>query len=263
MKNSKKIVAIALALVMLVGGVIAGTMAWFVDDEQATNTIVVGDVGILLHESNGTDTDDDYREWLADQWMLPSEGNDGNELAKQITVENDGTNDAYVRVKIYVPTNIAGVIHFNQGNDDWTKLNSDSAKAAAKTADVVIDGTNYVEYTLYYTANDGVVDGNNDDNVSGTPVANTITSNAIDSIYLDKYVDCDNVPTAVTYWHKGVALTELDDGTADIIVVAEAIQVAGHDNATDAWVDFEDQVGNNYEYEDYEPYYEPATIAAP
>lgn len=254
MKNSKKIVAIALALVMLVGGVIAGTMAWFTDDETNTTTVVVGNVNITLADT------------IESKQLMPATSTMTNHVGKTVTVKNDGTADendsaAYVRLQVYVPANYAEYLHFDQpASCQWTAINTPSAKAAAKAAtnvsfDIDKDGTaeECVRYTLYYTANDGIL------NVEET------TGSAISGIYLDEQVDCDNATATTTYWYKGTALSELDDkgGLAEIKIVAEAIQTSGFvangekSAATVAWEAFDAQTvgGANWHAEAYQPEY--------
>lgn len=245
MKNSKKIVAIALALVMLVGGVIAGTMAWFTDDESANDVVVVGSVGISLEYSMQDNVQ-----------LMPSTAEKTNDVDQILKVTNtgkaaDNDSSAYVRVQVYVPASYASYLHFKQTNDDWTKINSDDAKTAAKgtNANVTIGGIEYVNYTLYYT--------------KGTLAVETTTTDAFTAIYLDQYVDCNTVNVAeegepedlkIQYFYDTTPLTDLNNGDAEIYVVAEAIQDSGFDNANDAWVAFNDQTTKGYHAEDYVPY---------
>lgn len=61
--NMKKVLALALALVLIVGATVAGTVAWLMDKtENVTNTFTVGDIDIDLKEhalnDAGTDVTD-------------------------------------------------------------------------------------------------------------------------------------------------------------------------------------------------------------
>lgn len=245
MKNSKKIVAIALALVMLVGGVIAGTMAWFTDDETKTDTVVVGSVGITLDYSMQDNVQ-----------LMPSQANLENDVDQVVKVTNTGKaadNDsaAYVRVQVYVPASYSAYLHFKQDNTDWTTINEDT-KPAGVYGDVTIGGVKYTNYTLYYT--------------KGTLDVEKTTSNAFSAIYLDEYVDCNTVDGgAINYFYGDTPLTDLNDGEAEIYVVAEAIQASGFVDDADmgaagaksaadkAWAAFAAQTAEEKHVEAYVP----------
>ena len=90
----KKIVSMCLCVALLAVAVIGGTLAYFTDKDEATNTFTVGKVDIELDEPN----------WEGnDQTLMP-----GTKLAKDptITVEED-SEDCYLFVKLdmtrYVP----------------------------------------------------------------------------------------------------------------------------------------------------------------
>ena len=74
----KKITALCLAVAMLAVAVIGGTLAYFTDTDSRENVFTVGSIKIKLHEDNALigdpayAMDDNYREWLEDQTMLPS-----------------------------------------------------------------------------------------------------------------------------------------------------------------------------------------------
>lgn len=53
--SSKKALAMLLSLVLVIGCVVGGTLAWLVDSsETVTNTFSVGDINITLSETTGT-----------------------------------------------------------------------------------------------------------------------------------------------------------------------------------------------------------------
>lgn len=86
-KKSKKIViACAAVAVMLVGG----AAAYFTATDTATNTWTIGNVAIDLQEPEYDASDKDN--------IVP-----GQELDKDPMVENTGTNDAYVFMKLSIP----------------------------------------------------------------------------------------------------------------------------------------------------------------
>lgn len=85
----KKIVSLALvmALVAIVAG---GTLAYFTDDDEATNTFTVGNVAIDLTEPN----------WDASGSEDAPEVYPGEALAKDPTVTNTGANPCFVRISV-------------------------------------------------------------------------------------------------------------------------------------------------------------------
>lgn len=84
----------ALASVLLVGGI----AAYFTDFETKTNTFTVGQVGIELSEPN---------------WVPPTDITPNQEITKDPTITNNGVNDAYVFMKVVVPS-----MDIKTANDD-------------------------------------------------------------------------------------------------------------------------------------------------
>lgn len=86
----KKILALCLVIALAATAVIGGTLAYFTDTDDATNTFTVGNVDIELTEPNWEKTGkEDAKE------VYPGEA-----LAKDPTVENVGANPCFVRVKV-------------------------------------------------------------------------------------------------------------------------------------------------------------------
>ncbi len=86
----KKIIAVCLIVAMAAIAVVGGTLAWFTDDEVATNTFTVGNVDITLTEPN----------WEGSGSEDAPEVYPGEPLAKDPTVKNDGANPCFVRIKV-------------------------------------------------------------------------------------------------------------------------------------------------------------------
>lgn len=86
----KKILALCLVIALAATAVIGGTLAYFTDTDDATNTFTVGNVKIDLTEPNweGTGKED------------APEVYPGEALAKDPTVENIGANPCFVRVSV-------------------------------------------------------------------------------------------------------------------------------------------------------------------
>lgn len=86
----KKIIAVCLIVAMAAIAVVGGTLAWFTDDEVATNTFTVGNVDITLTEPN----------WEGSGAQDAPEVYPGEPLAKDPTVTNEGANPCFVRIKV-------------------------------------------------------------------------------------------------------------------------------------------------------------------
>ena len=86
----KKILALALVVVLAVTAVTGATLAYFTDTDEATNTFTVGNVSIELTEPN----------WNVSGSEDAPEVYPGEALAKDPTVKNDGANPCFVRIKV-------------------------------------------------------------------------------------------------------------------------------------------------------------------
>lgn len=118
-----------LAVVLIVGISVGGTLAWLTDTtESVTNTFTVGDINITLDE-----TKTDFK-------MVP-----GNTIEKdpKVTVEG-GSEDCWLFVKVEKSNNLDTYITYTV-DSDWTRLTTDK------------DG-NSISDLIYYrsvTASDG------------------------------------------------------------------------------------------------------------
>lgn len=88
--SKRKILALASAVCMVAILAIGGTLAYFTDKEEATNTFTVGNVDITLTEPN----------WKVSGSQDASEVYPGEPLAKDPTVTNSGANPCFVRIKV-------------------------------------------------------------------------------------------------------------------------------------------------------------------
>ena len=73
-----KKVALTIAALALSFGIVAATLAYFTDRDEATNVFTLGNIAVELHEDNGLPADhddylenDEYRDWLEEQTLLP------------------------------------------------------------------------------------------------------------------------------------------------------------------------------------------------
>ena len=86
----KKILALALVVVLAVTAVTGATLAYFTDTKNATNTFTVGNVKIELTEPS----------WTATGSKDAPQVYPGEALAKDPTVTNNGANPCFVRISV-------------------------------------------------------------------------------------------------------------------------------------------------------------------
>lgn len=132
----KKTILVAAIAVMLVAAlVVGGTLAYFTDTKDATNTFTVGNVKINLIEQQRNEDGSKLVAFEQNKTLYPIVGsaqgekdNWGMPVAKNyvdkiINVQNTGKSDAYVRVYVAVPTALVSskgpadnILHSNFGN---------------------------------------------------------------------------------------------------------------------------------------------------
>lgn len=117
MKSKKKIIALALAMLLLLTAFVAATFAYFTDTEFAKNNVItIGNVEIDLYEHSeqyaadpGDDVlkenDEDYRDVFL---KAPEQSNllPGQNVPKYTYIKNTGKNPAYVRFVVTVPAEL-------------------------------------------------------------------------------------------------------------------------------------------------------------
>ena len=99
----KKVLTICLIVALAATAIIGGTLAYFTDIDKADNTFVTGNVKIELQENFG-DNDPKTPEKLLPATGSAQAGTLKNGITKEVTVKNIGTEDAYVRVHIAIPS---------------------------------------------------------------------------------------------------------------------------------------------------------------
>lgn len=277
----KKITALCLCVALLAVAVVGASLAYFTDTDKATNTFTVGNVSIELIESRfhreGNDNGDksipdpthkvvpadgmqyvttghimytndqikeDAKTYATDylgvkgQNMVPGRG-----VAKCPYVVNTGANDAYIRIRVMVPSAAnndfvkvkdGGVItnqwcstSFISGEFIDEKGGGWNNAPAIDKASVTKDGVTYDVYTFTRTEplKAGAMTEWNVWNFIG--INETATSDDI-----QKAIDAG----AIT------ATPETDGGaktmTLNVLVEADAIQSEGFANAAEAWTAF-------------------------
>ena len=274
----KKITAIFLCVALVAIAIVGASLAYFTDTKSATNTFTVGNVRIDLIESRfhreGNDnsgdltipdptntasgmkyvtdghkafTDDEikadaetYKTDYLDvkgQNMVPGRG-----VAKCPYVVNIGANDAYIRIRVMVPSaanndfvdvHSGGVITnqwcstaFVNGEFIDKKGGGWNNAPAIDKASVTKDGVTYDVYT--FTRNEPLAPG-------------AMTEwNVWNFIGIDKDATSADIQTAI---NAGAIKTFKTDSsitlTLNVLVEADAIQAEGFANATAAWAAFD------------------------
>lgn len=221
--NKRKIVLLAVALMMVAILGFGGTLAYLTDYETATNVFTVGNVDITLNEV--------FEEGSK---LIP-----GIDVNKDVTVTNVGTEPAFVRVHVAIPkllddgyatfASYANTLHWNfskasvaDGKWNWhaTNVNGSNATMPGWPGNggdwnwytATVEG---IEYTVYVaTFETALIPGEETD------------VEAITNVYLD--ASLDNV-------HIENIIAEL--GEIKILVAAEAVQAAGFNG--DAYAAFD------------------------
>ena len=251
----KKLTLVVTCIVLVAAMVIGGTLAYFTDTKNATNTFAVGNVSIDLIEQqrgeNGLVPFEQGKKLYPivgsaqgekDEYGMPIAK---NYVDKMVTIENTGSEKAYIRAYFAIPSALddgyetfnAGmnVLHFNFGNKvvngaisstegvEWIWTHG----SKWNYFETEIDGIKYnVYYADYYRAVD----------------AGATTEQLVQGVYLDKTFDIKDGKC----YAFGKEVT-LDDGwnwnSVSCPVFAIACQAEGFDNAAAA---MEAAFGANY-----------------
>lgn len=243
----KRIVTIAL-VVALVAIAAVGTLAYFTDTDNATNTFTVGNVAIKLIEKE-RDGNGGTKEFTQDKRLYPIVGSAQGEkddlgmptaknyVDKMVTIQNTGSEKAYIRAYFAIPSALddgyetfnAGmnVLHFNFGNKvengvvtstegvEWIWTHGSKWNYFETT---LSDGIKYnVYYADYYQAVD----------------AGATTEQLVQGVYLDKSFDMkEGKPYA--FGEEFDVDAGWDWNKVKCPVFAVACQAEGFDNAADA-----------------------------
>ena len=271
----KKITAIFLCVALLAIAIVGASLAYFTDTKSATNTFTVGNVKIDLIESKfhrtGSDNSGDTSipdptntasgmEFVPDGWtvftdeqiqedaetyktqyldvkgqnMVPGRG-----VAKCPYVVNTGANDAYIRIRVMVPSAAnndfvavkdGGVIT-NQWCSTATKCGEFQQGAEANYPVINKEGATVggVKYDVYtFTRTKPLAPG-------------AMTEwNVWNFIGIDKTATSADIQTAI---NTGAIKTFKTDSSVtlslNVLVEADAIQAEGFANATEAWAAFD------------------------
>ena len=267
----KKLTAIFLCVALVAIAIVGASLAYFTDTKSATNTFTVGNVKIDLIESRfhrqGNDnsgdttlpdptqtasgmkylndgakafTDEEIKEdakTYKDSYLAVKGKNmvPGRGVAKCPYVINTGANDAYIRIRVMVPSAAnndfvdvtAGGVITNQwcttsmlSGEFQHGLKGETWPVVVK-AGVTKDGVIYDEYTF----------------IRNEPLkAGAMTEwNVWNFIGIDKTATSADIQKAID---NGAITATSDTMTLNVLVEADAIQAEGFANATEAWKAF-------------------------
>ena len=234
----KKLIAISLVVAMLAVAIVGGSLAYFTDTDEETNTFTAGGVKIdLIEQEVGANG---LQPFTQDQVLMPIVGsaqgekdNFGQPVAenyvdKIVTIENTGKSAAYVRAYFAIPSDLddgyetfnagANILHFNFGNENGVSTEGKQWKWTHGSKwnyyETTIDG---VAYNVYYA-----------DYYQVLPAGAT-TEQFISGVYLDSHVDMDAQGNYIDTRFPTADLSILA-GTVSCPVKAVAVQAAGFDS---------------------------------
>ena len=271
----KKVIAICLCVALAAVAVVGASLAYFTDTKSATNTFTVGNVKIDLLESryhrqgsgssgdtsipapdktaSGMDYVADGATIFSDEEIKADAGNypdyikerganmvPGKKIAKSPYVVNTGSNDAYIRIRVMVPS--------DANRDYWGTRSGGVIESQFCTTAITSGEFMHNDKVDYNPFIDASGKGYIDENGVGYDVYNFIRTeplkpgemtewNVWNYIGLDANATSADIQKAVD---KG-AILKSDDGTltVNVLVQADAIQAEGFANATEAFAAFD------------------------
>ena len=226
----KKILSICLVAVIAIMAIAGSSLAYFTAKDDAENVFTIGSVEIELLEStlhradwgNGEFTNEeieedaeDYQDYLAKQVIMP-----GVAVNKMPYVKNTGKSDAFVRIRVMIPTAL-----------DLDILNSSMYCSSALEEEFTTD-VNWanpetktvkgVEYDVYeFTRKEAL------------PAGEMTYWNVWNTIKMDSDTTQDDIKSLMDTG----AITK--DGKFNVLVEADAIQAASFGSAAEAFAAFD------------------------
>lgn len=241
----KKVLSLCLVVALVATAVVGGTLAYFTDTDEKTNTFTAGGVKIDLIEKQVNEKGTDLEDFKQDQVLMPIVGSAQGEkddfgqpvaknyIDKMVTVKNTGKSDAYVRAYFAIPSALddgyenfnAGlnILHFNFGNEK-----------GVSTEGVQWKWTHDGKWNYFETTIDDVAYNVYFADYYQPLAAGKTTEQFISGVYLDKDVNM-NAQGQYTITRNGET-TVIDgfDGSAKCPVYAVAVQKEGFDSVSTA-----------------------------
>lgn len=229
MKKAKKIVALLLCAVLLVGATIAGTVAYLTSQDQVVNTFTVGNVQIYLDEIDYDNSKTDPEEGVTgrdkanEYHLLP-----GHEYAKDPTVTVlANSEECYVRMIMTINKQDELDAAFKAINE----VRAENGQDPISIADVLVgsDTTKWVPYSEKEVGNTRVYEFRYYQTVTAGS-----TNKALEPLFTDIVM-----PDEITNAQLATLYVEGAEDNLKIDVVAHAIQADGFEaNADAAWAAF-------------------------
>ena len=252
--NKRKIITLALAVMMIAILAVGGSLAFLTDTDNAKNVFTVGNVQIVQNE-----TDRNGDPYVTKQHITPN-ANDTtdatglhtgvNYVDKFVTVTNTGTEPAYVRTYLAIPAALddgpttfdasKNILHWNATDAEWNKTlggNNDPALNSwywGKSFNVAWPD-NGGDWNGYVTDIDGVLYNVYVATHKAVLEAGVTTQPSLFGVALDSKVDYI-VGTGYVL-REGNTVTPIDFDLSkefDVLVLSEATQSAGFADAFDA-----------------------------
>lgn len=241
----KKFLSLTVAIGLLATAAIGGTLAYFTDTEDEINVFTLGNVVIDLVEEQRNDNGDALEEFKDNKVLLPIVGSAQGEkekvggynlptaanwVDKIVTVDNEGTQDAYVRVLFAFPAKMDDAESAAEMMLHWNYDGAETANTWTRTdcgVQITLDEETYNVYN--YTYNPILT-------AKGTDGATT-ASPAITGLYIDSRVNATvNADGAITYTmtngrSETVSATYTKGTAPKLYVLTQGVQEAGFENA--------------------------------
>lgn len=245
----KKLIAISLVVAMLAVAVIGGSLAYFTDTDEATNTFTAGGVKIDLIEQQVNKEGTALEDFAQNQVLMPIVGSAQGEkdkfgqpvaenyIDKIVTIKNTGKSDAYVRAYFAIPADLddgfeesfnasMNILHFNFGNKDGVSTYNNQwlwgsvAKPNHSGWNYFVATIDGVAYNVYFA-----------DYYKALPAGAT-TEQFISGVYLDSHVDMKDGEYVDTRFPD--ADLSILEGTVSCPVKVVAVQADGFKTAAEA-----------------------------
>lgn len=224
----KKKILVGAVIVAVLALMVTGSLAYFTAQDTAANVFTIGSVEIEIYENDQpTDTDVITFGTLTPIVNVADPAADDSYYDKVVEVKNTGSNAAYIRTHIAVPTVLADYLMLDIADTGWTQQADSTA---------TVDG---VDYTVFTYDHDAAVS------------ADSFTAELLQGVYLAANVDLEeNAEGNLEFIlrdadgnkiggngfvaHKKNADGSYTSATINVLVASQAIQADGFDAATDA-----------------------------
>lgn len=269
--NKRKILMMALAICMIAILAVGGSLAYFIDTMNATNTIVIGNVDAEMYESKyhrgaptgylsitgqpNPTTDDDiiedskvYEDYLKNSTLMPFNLKADHRVqsmfeectvAKNAYVKNTGDkNDCFVRVRYIIPADIAQYLDIFYVDTQFITADSDIAQADART----LDNTDKKEPIITAVTSSGAnFTQQGTEPVGENYVATFIYAERLTPGEMTLYSPISKVTMIPTVTEETIEALNLENRQFEIKVEADVIQADGFLNALEAFAAFDNQ----------------------